>query len=320
MIVAPTPRRPRPVPGLPEVDGVALAKGWLIELIVALPLRDAGRIPAADLAREAPGLFTAAALAVGDDVVLGALGPGGRYEQLAARTGALAGATDAPTTLAAGEALRQTLTAALRAQTPADLHGDIAERVAHVASTLVERSLVAQAAERDFAAGAEDDAPPLQRPPAPLESVPDVRVRDARSDVTVQELVGRAFARRVQDGRPFAVFAVEVVDAERWQAADPSGAVVEGVEAAVSGHLRPGDRLVGERSGRFWVVAPDTDRDAARNLAAEFASVVAGSGSPARAAFGVAACPDDGTDADELLASADEGLFAALAAGVAVSP
>ena len=52
-------RRPHPVADVPPAalaDGQAPAKGWLLALVAARPLRDAPALPVPDLARDAPAL------------------------------------------------------------------------------------------------------------------------------------------------------------------------------------------------------------------------------------------------------------------------
>jgi GGDEF domain-containing protein len=98
---------------------------------------------------------------------------------------------------------------------------------------------------------------------------------------------------------------------------------LEAAEAAVCAQLRPADVLMRERAGRYWLVAPDTDGDAARSLAHLLAAAVAGvpghRGAPLEAAVGLATCPADGVDAPALEGCAEEGLFAARAAGIRVA-
>jgi GGDEF domain-containing protein len=138
--------------------------------------------------------------------------------------------------------------------------------------------------------------------------------------------VERRLERYARDGLPFAVMCLEVADLDRLVAAERDGDValaLEAAEAAVAAQLRPADVLVRERPGRYWLVAPDTDGDAARSLAHLLAAAVAGvrghRGVPLETAVGVASCPGDGHDAATLEGRAEEGLFAARAAGLRVT-
>ncbi len=138
--------------------------------------------------------------------------------------------------------------------------------------------------------------------------------------------VERRLERHETDGAPFGLLCLEVADLDRLVAAERDGDValaLEAAEAAVSAQLRPADVLVRERPGRYWLVAPDTDGDGARSLAHLLGAAVAGvrghRGAPLEAAVGVATCPRDGRDAPTLEGRAEEGLFAARAAGVRVT-
>jgi GGDEF domain-containing protein len=77
---------------------------------------------------------------------------------------------------------------------------------------------------------------------------------------------------------------------------------------------------VREHPGRLWLVAPKVDPADARvfgeRLAAAVMQAASLHGAPLTISIGVAVCPDDGTAADALVAHADEGVFAARAAGV----
>ena len=134
--------------------------------------------------------------------------------------------------------------------------------------------------------------------------------------------IERRLARHRGDGSPFAVLCLEVAGLDRLVAADAAGAALEAAEAAVCAHLRPADALVRERPGRLWLTAPDTDVASARALAHRIAAAVAevpARHAPLQAAVGVAVCPWDGADALQLEGGAEEGLFAARAAGVRVA-
>ena len=75
-----------------------------------------------------------------------------------------------------------------------------------------------------------------------------------------------------------------------------------------------------ERDGRLWIIGGGTTLEGARALGRRLANAVATagtvSGAPLQASVGIAVSPDDGTDAASLVAHADEGVFAARAAGV----
>ncbi len=138
--------------------------------------------------------------------------------------------------------------------------------------------------------------------------------------------VVRRLGRLVAEGVPCSVLAVEVDDADRLLAADLHGeahAALDRIERALRDELRPGDAAVRERVGRVWVVAQAGGIEGARALGRRLADAVAGAGSlhgaPLSASIGIAACPDDGGDPTSLVAHADEGVFAARAAGVTIA-
>jgi GGDEF domain-containing protein len=283
-------RRPRPVADVPPAalaDGEAPAKGWLLALMAARPLRDAPALPTGELAAEAPALCAAILRAVGSDDGLAALEP------IAPRAGALAGAGDAASTVAAVGLLRAALWDALTlAMAPLDAAttAALAERLGFVCDAVSVAAL----------------------------SGGDVRVHDARGDWRA------AIERHAGVGRPFVLVAIEPDDAARLVAADADGAAAAlgRIEEAVRGELRPGDVLGREEGGRLWVVAAELGAPGARAFAERLADAVATvaplRGAPLTVSIGVAASPADGSDAEALAARADEALYAARAAGVPV--
>lgn len=291
------PRAVADVPSPALADGEAVAKAWLLELVAAAPLAGAAALPVAELAARGPALCAALLRAVGAQAELDRLAPGGDQASLAAGAGDLAGARDPAGAVAAVAALRRALwTALARERHAVDGAGTaaLAERVAHVAD-VVTAAVLAPPIGADLASAEQPWRAPVEH---------------------------RLDAHR-RDGTPFALLAVEAVDAERLLAAGGAdAAALDAVEPAVRGAVRPGDAVVRERAGRLWVLAPGTGNDAARALATQIAGAVAAAaaprGTPLQAAVGVAACPADGAEAGALAACADERLFAARAAGVPV--
>jgi hypothetical protein len=302
--IHPPVRAPRPVAGLPAIDPTELAKAWLLELIAAEPLEQAAAVRVAEFAREAPVLCAALLAAVADDSALAALAappatagvpePQATPAVLAARAGALGGADDAAGVLAVVEALRATAGRALRAVTDDATALDANDRLAYVTTRIAQAALATLSH--------------AVAPPEPYEA------RDQRA-TDWPHAIARALDRYAQDGETFVLLAGEVVDRERWEAADPEA--IERAAAAVTAHLRPGDRLIAEYPGRWWLIAPDTDAATARQLATGLADAAEQAGR-AGVAFGLAACPHDGVDAEALVAHADEALFRARAAGLPV--
>lgn len=332
----------RPVADAPLealADAEALAKGWLLTLIAAAPLQQAAGVPAAELARDAPGLCAAMAAALASDEALGRLRPGGDLEPLAARAGRLAGAVDPAGTAGATAALRSVLwaavTDALRRPEP-ELVAALAARLALVCDVVAGAALAAPGAKTAAAPPAAaplaevPPAPPVAQaeapaPPVPADVFPTVAAAPALDDRG--EPWATAVVRRVErllaHGGQVAVLAVDVDDAERLLAADLHGearTALDRVERALREELRPGDAAVRERDGRLWIVGGGTTLEGARALGRRLASAAASAASlggvPLRASVGIAVSPDDGTDAASLVAHADEGVFAARAAGV----
>ena len=286
-------RVPRPVADVPPpalADGGVVAKAWLVELVAAAPLADVAGMPVGELAERGPALCAALLQAVGSRVALDRLAPGGDRSALAATAGDLAGARDPAGAAAAVAALRRALRAALFRELrdlDAAATAALAERVAHVADVVTAAVL----------------APPIGTDLASAEE-------------PWRAAVERRLDAHRRDGAPFALLAIEAGDAERLLAAGGAdAAALDALEPAVRGAVRPGDAVVRERAGRLWVLAPGTDGEAARALAAQIAEAVAAAaaphGVPLQAAIGISGCPADGNDAGALAARADERLFAA---------
>jgi GGDEF domain-containing protein len=177
-------------------------------------------------------------------------------------------------------------------------------------------------------AGALPDAAFASRPDGP--TVTRVRSVDTTWDDSAQSgppwlaAVGRRLERREHDGLPFAVLVVEIDDLDRLLASQTGREVAFALEAAERGltaELAPADLVVRERLGRWWLTSPDRDLAAARDLGLRVAAAIARAtaANPAvalAASIGLAVCPDDGESLDALAGRADEGMFAARAAGV----
>ncbi len=133
----------------------------------------------------------------------------------------------------------------------------------------------------------------------------------------------RRLGRLVADGGPCGVLVVDVDDAGRLLSGDVRGdaaAALDRAERALRDELRPGDAAVREHEGRVWIIASNTGLEGARALARRLVSAVSGAatlqGAPLTASIGIGVCPDHGTDPAGIVAHADEGVFAARAAGV----
>lgn len=344
--LAPASRRPRPVAGLPAVDARAVAKAWLIELIAATSLEEAVRLPSAELAREGPALVDAVIAALSDDGALTGLAAGGEVAWLSSGG---AGASSAGGAVRAAEALRRATQAAIldAARLDALTIAELADRLAHVCSVVAEvaaseaavptapeplpvpeRRVEPAAVDFERLAPRADPEPAPVDPPAEDATIVALRARhERRAEAGSWEAaVERRLERHAQDGSPFALLAVEADGLERLIAAQGEGEVdqlLERLERALASELRPADQLLREVPGRYWVTAPDTGPAVGRLLAERLADGAAGAvahaGAPLTVSIGVATCPEDGLDAEQLCSRADQAMFRARAAGTPVA-
>jgi GGDEF domain-containing protein len=169
-----------------------------------------------------------------------------------------------------------------------------------------------------------------QQPLASVEPIqPEIEIRDVRREEGPSawvSSVGRLLARHAEDGLPFAVLLVEIVDVARLERSetphDLHGLVAQ-VERALGRGMRATDRLSRETLGRYWLVAPETNGTGAHMLAERLARLVRTSAThrnvPMEVAIGIAVCPDDGTEAPALAARADLGVYSARATGRSIA-
>jgi GGDEF domain-containing protein len=138
--------------------------------------------------------------------------------------------------------------------------------------------------------------------------------------------LAQAIARALAEDEPLALVLVELVDADRMLAVEDAGecaAVLARFGEAVRGAVGPELTVVDRGEGRAWVIAPGADRERASALASELAAAVREAanwrGAPLAASVGVAVLGEDGDDAGVLIADAEEGMFAAAAAGIEIA-
>jgi GGDEF domain-containing protein len=162
--------------------------------------------------------------------------------------------------------------------------------------------------------------------PVPPETPPEeIEIRDERREEGPTAWIGSIGAqleRFEQDGQPFAVLLVELMDIERLrreEVPEDLARLAGQMEQALAGAL--GTRsasLTRERPGRCWVLAPETDVPGAELLAQRLTSAVASRSShrglALAVAIGTAVCPDGGREAPALAAHADVSLYAARSA------
>jgi hypothetical protein len=179
-----------------------------------------------------------------------------------------------------------------------------------------------------------------EQPPPAGPGRDEIAIRDARGDGRGEEgpaawigLIGRQLELAEADRRPFAVLLVEPREGEYLRAGAPHSEVLrlsEELEDALAiafgarshGEHRahPFERgsLTCERPGRYWLLAPETDRLGASSLverlARAVASVVEHRGQRLEVAIGTAVFPEDGRTAADLAAHADVSLYAARSA------
>jgi GGDEF domain-containing protein len=163
--------RSRPVADTPALDGAAVAKAWLVELVARAPLERAAQVPGRRFADDAPRLGAAVAAALSSDAALADLEPDGTLAPLAAGAGLLAGAAAPSETVTALDALRAATWAALldaAARPAAAQIADLADRLAAVIATITAAAL---------------DTPHPLGPPRPGDRGPLAAVlRDARAE------------------------------------------------------------------------------------------------------------------------------------------
>ncbi len=163
-----------------------------------------------------------------------------------------------------------------------------------------------------------------ESPPVPPGTRAEIEIHDERSTDSGQgpaawiRSIGGQLERFEQDRLPFAVLLVELVEIERVRSdelLELSGQLERALKTALDAGSGAGSgALTRERPGRFWLLAAQTDRAGARDLAERLVHEVASrSGdvsAPLEVAIGAAVCPEDAREAAALAAHADVGLYA----------
>ena len=179
-----------------------------------------------------------------------------------------------------------------------------------------------------------------QVPDSPRRTPAEIEIRDERGEVGPAAWIGsigRQLERFRRDGQPFAVLLVELGDVQRLRRDDGPEAtplLLDQLEQALASELRnaatppPADgpepgrapwsgSFTRERPGRYWLLAPETDRTGARAVSERLIVAVRGlarrRGVLLEVAIGTAICPEDGREAAALAAHADVELYAARA-------
>jgi GGDEF domain-containing protein len=172
-----------------------------------------------------------------------------------------------------------------------------------------------------------DESPPVH----PAEAAEEIEIRDVRAEEGPSAWIGsigRQLARFQDDGLPFAVLLVELLEIDSLRREEPRAELArlsERVQETLTAELRiaGASSLTCESPGRYWLLALDTDRTDADRLAERLARAVASSAhyrqAPVTVVLGAAICPDDGLQAPMLAAHADVGLYAARSAARAMA-
>jgi GGDEF domain-containing protein len=209
------------------------------------------------------------------------------------------------------------------------------------------RSSPASDAERPLAW---DESPPV--PPTPLvtapaherplawDESPPVRPSGEREEIEIRDVrgeegpaawigsIGRQLTRFQDDGLPFAVLLVELLEIDglrRGESPPELAQLADRVQHVLTDELRAAasGSLTCESPGRYWLLALETDRSDADRLAERLTRAVTSSvhhrQEPVAIAIGAAICPEDGLQAPMLAAHADVGLYAARSAARAMS-
>ncbi len=335
----------------PGALGEQIAGRWIVALVGSRPLEDLGQLPLQALATAAPELCGRAIEAVGSDVALDRLeGPartgGDPGSAGVVGIGEITGARTAAELVRALELLRGVLAGALleQLQEPSSRQtADLCERVAHVCAVVLTGALAggsgagsgAAGGDREDAMARREDAtapgePPLivdelDHPRAPAPAGPFVTrapvapeeaiaIRDRRAEQAPPEwleAIAQELERHEPRQLPFAVLLVELGDLERLRLQSTPAQLADDL-AAMERVLAGAGRVIRERPGRCWVLAPGVDRRGARLLAEGLASSLEGdSGRHLQTLIGVAVYPADGRHAAALAAHADVDLIAA---------
>ena len=231
--------------------------------------------------------------------------------------------------LETGEALAaacsELLAAALDAPAPERMEGEAAQELAQPARPAArapagaevvivdERGGGLPGAARPRAEHLERAAEPEESPFAPAISAHDARpgheAHPTKGPAAWIDSIGARLSISQTDRRPFAVLLVELLEPFA-----PSGTAARRptLESLLDERLRGPDglSLTQERAGRYWLVAPGSDRAGAERLRTRLQDALTSGRGVAAVAIGVAVFPDDAADAPGLAAQADLDLYA----------
>jgi GGDEF domain-containing protein len=193
---------PRPVwnPAIEELaqDADEAVRRWLLALVAGLPLDALERLPLAQLASESRTFCAVTIRALGSDVELGRLSPGGELHALAGRLVREAGVGGAAGALSAAEALRGALWDLLAESLPAmdgRFAGDLAGRLAHVCAQIAAAGIERGRPSEQERLGGVSGESVIAAEPVPL-SEPQLEGSLAAHDTREEETAAAAFDER----------------------------------------------------------------------------------------------------------------------------
>lgn len=284
-----------------------LAKDWLLRMIERTPLPEVGDLPVSWIVAEAPPLIADIVAALTDPAAAPdrELEPAERERaaQLARLRDGPGAPEQIPRDLAALQAL---LVETIRREIPERRPGDFAqavERLAEVFGSI--QGAVASSLVEERSGGARVDE--LTGLPGPIQ---------------LDEWLRILLAEQRRYGHGFSVMLVDVDglglinDAYGRESGDRLLTAVAGV---IRRQVRGVDQAFRLPGSEFCVLCPHQDAASLVPMAERMASLVEGSqaaeGPRIAVAIGIAACPDDGEEAELLLETAQQATYAAKAAG-----
>jgi diguanylate cyclase (GGDEF)-like protein len=284
-----------------------LAKDWLLRMIERTPLPEVGDLPVSWIVAEAPPLIADIIAALTDPAAAldRELEPAERERaaQLARLRDGPGAPEQIPRDLAALQAL---LVETIRREIPERRPGDFAqavERLAEVFGSI--QGAVASSLVAERSGGARVDE--LTGLPGPVQ---------------LDEWLRILLAEQRRYGHGFSVMLVDVDGLGLINEAygrESGDRLLTAVAGVIRRQIRGVDQAFRLPGSEFCVLCPHQDATSLVSMAERMASLVEGSqaaeGPRIAVAIGIAACPDDGEEAELLLEAAQQATYAAKAAG-----
>jgi len=295
-----------PVRRLEESRG-ELAKQWLVRMVSQSSLQDVERLDTAKIARDLPALIGDIARALHEPVP----DPAVRRLEFATRLAELSGreGIGAPQLVRDLSTLQSVLIGGLEAGVGHDPRGtlDAVEHVAEMFSSIqgdvIEEVLRTRSRELEWL-GSTDSLTGLH---------------NARF---LQQHVHHLLGVQKRYGHPFAVLLMDIDGLKRINDAYGKAAgdrTLVNVATALGEQLRAVDTPIRMGGDEFCILLPHQTSARARVVGERVADAVAAvenpTGQPLHVSIGVVSCPQDGTDAEELLEAVDAAMYTAKASG-----